>query len=167
MFELDSTSYSVKRGEELKVKVRRVAGSDCNSSVYLTTVPGSAVPGVDYEHVSTELVFNKGEVEKEATVRARGSGSGSQFSVEITGALGGTIVGSNWTSSVSIIGNSLGGEEKSGFKTYALGCVVVCGFAGLLVIVLVVLKRKKNEDHLIESGVMVNYTEGESLDQNE
>jgi hypothetical protein len=158
MFELESKSYSVKRGEELKVKVRRVTGSYGNSSVFLTTVPVTAVPGVDFDHVSTDLTFDQGEVEKDVIIRVHSSGSGSHFSVELMGPIGGGLVGDNWTSLVSIVGNGLG-ESKVEVKTFALGTVILCGVAGLLIAVLVIVKKRKNDDHLIKDNGSLSYTE--------
>jgi hypothetical protein len=164
MFELDSTSYSVKRGEDLRVKVRRVAGSINHSRVWVTTVPDTAVPGVDYEHLSTDLEFENGEVEKDVTIKILSSGSVSRFSVEIMGATNGAIIGDNWTASVSIVPDGLG-ESSVEVTRFALGGVIVCGVCGILIVVLVFLKKRKTGDHLMKNEGLVNYTQ--SLDQDE
>jgi hypothetical protein len=169
MYELESRSFSVKRGEDLKVKVRRVGGSSCHSHVYVTTVPDTAVPGVDYEHLSTDLSFDNGEVEKEVTIKVHSSGSGSQFSVEIMGATKGTIVGDNWTASVKIAGND--SFEESGHEVrrsrFVLGAVLLCGAAGLLIIALIIMKRKKSDNRLMKENDLITYTEDQSLGQND
>jgi alpha-L-fucosidase len=141
MFELDSQSYSVERGQDVKVRVRRVCGSSGKAKVFLTAVPDTAVPGVDYEHFSTKLVFDDGVVEKEAVIRVHDSGSGSRFSVELVASVGGAIVGDNWRGFVSI-GNDLLALRFKG-KPFIVGALVLCGVAGLLIVALVVTRKKR------------------------
>jgi hypothetical protein len=165
LYELETNSYSVKRGEDLKVKVHRYAGSDTRSQVYLTTVPDTAVPGVDYEHLSTDLEFKVGEIEKEVTIKIRSSGSGSRFSVEIMGATNYTIVSEPWTASINIVGNSLDASRVE-VSRFGLGGVVLCLVAGIVIVVLMLVKKRKNHEDLLKEEGLVSYTENQALDQN-
>jgi hypothetical protein len=92
----------VVAGQELTVKVKRIVGSQGEVHVYFATVPGTAMPGVDYEHVSVQLTFAEGETEKLVNIPVHHSASGAEFSAVISGSDGYARIGVNHTASIHI-----------------------------------------------------------------
>ena len=69
-FEFTSAAYQAnENGLQAAITVRRAGGTSGpnpdgsgNVSVHFTTTPGTAVPGVNYTSVSTDVVFPPGEM---------------------------------------------------------------------------------------------------------
>jgi hypothetical protein len=102
MVDLESTHHLVTEGEDVKLKLVRHGGDKGVFECVWQTVPGNAIPGVNYEaHVET-VVFADQETAKEITVRTYKSGSGLNFYVELL-RVGDIVIGFNRTATVSIV----------------------------------------------------------------
>jgi hypothetical protein len=112
--DLDDTVYSVQRGEIVKIRVVRFAGVKKQTNCTFQTYPESAYPGVDYESVSMDVLFEDYEQQKEITIKTYKGGTGSVFRVEIL-PLQDAIIGYKWTAVVNILNNL---EDENSTRIY-------------------------------------------------
>lgn len=105
IFELESDTYSVEKGRNVTLRVKRVAGTKGKSSIIFQTSPGSAVHGRHYVDLTANLTFNEGDTYKDVTVQTINNTEGAgqvSFYGEILDATDGALTGFNHTSTITI-----------------------------------------------------------------
>lgn len=105
-FQLQVSTFELREGKTISVKVRRALGADGEATVDYSSVNQTATSGSDYPAVFGTLTFASGEIEKSFSIEAladQASEGNETLKLKLENATGGAVVGTPSFATVTIL----------------------------------------------------------------